>query len=302
MPLEVTVPASSANLGPGFDCLGLSIGLELVVRATPATRDRFVYRGDGHVETGPDNLVHRGFRAAVEAAGQAAPPVLLEARNPIPLARGLGSSSAALVAGALLGDAVSGGELGLDGVYQLTADLEGHPDNVAPALFGGLTVSARDDARWMTRVLPWPPSWRLLFGVPAFEVRTEDARAVLPARIPRAEAVATASRVSFWPLAVLRDEPDLLRFASADVTHEPYRHHLLPGFPEAQRELRDAGAWAAYLSGAGPTLGVVCSAARVTVCLEILERYAGPDGRVLEPPIGRGPRVTGRWEDVPEAP
>lgn len=298
MPLEVTVPASSANLGPGFDCLGLSVGLELTVRATPADDDAFVYRGDGRVAEAPDNLVHRGFRAACRAAGRTPPPVRLEADNPIPLARGLGSSSAALVAGALLGDAAVQGGLGLDGVYQVTADLEGHPDNVAPALFGGLTVSARDDARWITKVLPWPPSWRLLFGVPAFEVRTEDARAALPARVPRAEAVATAGRVSLWPLAVLRDEPELLRIASHDVTHEPYRLHLLPGFAEAQRELRDAGAWAAYLSGAGPTVGVVCSAARVTACLEILERYAGRDGRVLEPPIGRGARVSGRFEDV----
>lgn len=298
MPLEVTVPASSANLGPGFDCLGLSVGLELTVRATPADADVFVYRGDGRVDEGTDNLVHRGFRAACEAAGTTPPQVRLEADNPIPLARGLGSSSAALVAGALLGDAAVHGGLGLDGVYQVTADLEGHPDNVAPALFGGLTVSARDDDRWITKVLPWPPSWRLLFGVPAFEVRTEDARAALPTRVPRAEAVATAGRVSLWPLAVLRDEPELLRIASHDVTHEPYRLHLLPGFAAAQRELRDAGAWAAYLSGAGPTIGVVCSAARVTACLEILERYAGTGGLVLEPPIGRGARVSGRFEDV----
>ncbi len=302
MPLEVTVPASSANLGPGFDTLGLSVGLELTVRAWPAERDRFDYLGDGVVDDGVDNLVHRGFRAAFAASGRDAPRARLEARNPIPLARGLGSSSAALVAGALLGDTAAGGGLGLDGVFQLTADLEGHPDNVAPALFGGLTVCARTERSWLAKVLPWPPSWRLLFGVPPFEVRTEDARAVLPTSVPREEAVFTAGRVSLWPLAVLRDEPELLRVASHDITHEPYRHHLLPGFVEAQHALRDAGAWAAYLSGAGPTLGVVCAAARVSACLEILERYAGAGGRVLEPPIGRGARVIGRFEDVPAAP
>lgn len=302
MPLEVTVPASSANLGPGFDCLGLSVGLELKVRASPAPRDRFEYRGDGTIGDTPDNLVHRGFRAAWQAAGREAPPVLLEVDNPIPLARGLGSSSAALVAGALLGDAASGGALGPEGVFQLTAGLEGHPDNVAPALYGGLAVCARDDATWLTRILPWPPSWRLLFGVPAFRIRTEDARAVLPERIPRAEAVLTASRVSLWPLAVLRDEPELLRFASRDVTHEPYRHHLLPGFVSAQAELRETGAWAAYLSGAGPTLGVVCPGSAVTSCRRVLQTYVGSDGRILEPPIGRGSRVSGSFEVAPATP
>ncbi|MEX2502079.1 MAG: homoserine kinase [Trueperaceae bacterium] len=298
MPLTATVSASSANLGPGFDCLGLAIDLDLVVHARPADRDRYDYRGDGAVDAGPDNPVHRGFRAAFAALGRPAPPVHLEAENPIPLARGLGSSSAALVAGAMLGDAAAGGGLGLDGAFQLTADLEGHPDNVAPALFGGLAVCARDDARWMARILPWPPSWRLLYGVPAFELKTEEARALLPDRIDRSEAVLTAGRVSFWPLAVLRDDPDLLRFASRDVTHEPYRHPLLPGFAEAQADLRAAGAYAAYLSGAGPTLGVVCAASDVSACSERLLAYAGPNGRVLEPSIGRGARVSGAWAPV----
>lgn len=302
MPLQVTVSASSANLGPGFDCLGLSVGVELAVRAHPASRDRFVYHGDGALPDTPDNLIHRGFRAAYEASGHEAPKVHLEVDNPIPLARGLGSSSAALVAGALLGDAAAGGSLGQQGVFQLTADLEGHPDNVAPALFGGLSVSARDDSAWLTRVLPWPPSWRLLFGVPAFELRTEEARAVLPDRIPRAEAVLTAGRVSLWPLAVLRDEPELLRFASRDVTHEPYRQHLMPGFATAQDGLRAAGAWAAYLSGAGPTIAAVCPPDAVSACLSVLQEYAGAEGRVLEPPIGRGARVSGAFEATPATP
>lgn len=296
MPLDLEVPASSANLGPGFDCLGLSVGLPLRVRAEPADRDRFVYRGDGAVEATPDNLIHRGFRAAVAANGIDPMPVRLEADNPIPLARGLGSSSAALVAGALAGDAAAGGRLGRDGVFQLAADLEGHPDNVAPALYGGLTVSARGDGTWITRSLAWPPSWRLLFGVPAFELATEAARAVLPTRIERSEAVATASRVALWPIAVLTNEPELLRCAAQDVTHEPYRHALLPGFAEAQAALREAGAWAAYLSGAGPTLAVVCSSEAATTCRAILRDYAGPDGRVLAPEVGLGARLSGRFE------
>ena len=302
MPLTAVVSASSANLGPGFDCLGLAVDLNLIVRATPAEQDLYLYRGEGAVDPGPNNPVRRGFRAAFEASGRTPPPVRLEAENPVPLTRGLGSSSAALVAGAMLGDAAAGGSLGLDGVFQLTADLEGHPDNVAPAIFGGLAVCARDEERWMARVLPWPPSWRLLFGVPAFELRTDAARALLPARVDRAEAVLTAGRVSYWPLAVLRNEPELLRFASRDVTHEPYRLPLLPGFAEAQADLREAGAFAAYLSGAGPTLGVVCAASDVAVCSAILDRYAGPEGRVIEASVGRGARVSGAFEPAAARP
>jgi homoserine kinase len=302
VPQGGAVAAGSAKLGPGFDGRGLSVGITLHVRATPAPQDAFHYHGEGPVPEAPDNLIHQGFRAAFAACGRKAPTVRLDADNPIPMARGLGSSSAALVAGALLGDAACGGQLGLDGVFQLTADLEGHPDNVAPALYGGLTVSARDDQVWMSRVLPWPPSWRLLFGVPAFQIPTEVARALLPERVSRSEAVLTAGRVSLWPLAVLRDEPELLRFASRDVTHEPYRHGLLPGFAEAQAELRDHGAWAAYLSGAGPSLGVVCAAQHVATCSEILASYAGEEGRVLAPPIGQGARVSGRFDAGPATP
>lgn len=303
MPLEVFVPASSANLGPGFDCLGLSVGVELHVRAEPGPRDRFHYEGEGHVADSPDNLVHAGYRAVFQSLGRNAPPVALHARNPIPLARGLGSSSAALVAGALLGDAVAEAGLGLEGVFQLTAGLEGHPDNVAPALFGGLTVSSRgEDRRWLNRVLPWPPSWRLLFGVPPFEVSTEEARAVLPDRLTRQETVATASRVALWPLAVMQNDPELLRLASHDLLHEPHRLPLLPGFERAQRDLRDIGAWAAYLSGSGPTMGVITGADRVAACREVLQRYAGEAGRVLEPSIGKGARVEGRLTPEPATP
>ncbi len=138
--------------------------------------------------------------------------------------------------------------------------------------------------------------------MPAWELPTDRAPAVLPATVDRAEAVATASRVAFWPLAILRREPELLRCASHDVTHEPYRHALLPGFREAQEELRAAGAWAAYLSGAGPTLAVVCSADRREACRRILAGYAGADGRVLEPGVGRGARLSGSFELAPASP
>ena len=306
-PLRVRVPATSANLGPGFDCLGLALDLHLEVGARASDRDRFAYRGEGRLPDRPDGLVHVGFRAVFERLGRDAPTVALEAHNPIPLARGLGSSSAALVAGAALADAWTGGALGRDGVFQLTAELEGHPDNVAPAVYGGFTVSApRLEGGYATSVLGVPPAWRLLFGVPDFELPTVEARAALPTTVHREDAIRTAARAALWALAVARDEPDLLRTASVDVLHEPYREPLVPGLREARTALRAAGAYAAFLSGAGPTVGVVTSEDTEAACRAVLESFVGRRGRVLALRTGPGYQVEGRPpvtpRDAPTAP
>jgi len=290
--LQVRVPATSANLGPGFDALGVALDLDLTVRAAESERDRFTYRGDGHVPDSPHNLVHQGFRAAYHALDLEPPRMAFDADNPIPLARGLGSSSAALVAGAALADAMLGERLGREEVFRLVARLEGHPDNVAPAIFGGFTVSAADESgAFLSASLPLPPSWRLLFGVPDFELPTAKARAVLPSSYPRSDAVRTSGRAALWAVAVATDRPELLRVASLDVLHEPYRSPLVPGLDACRAALRAEGAFAAYLSGAGPTLGVVADGPRVTACRALLEDFAGDGGRVLDLGAGRGYEV-----------
>ena len=280
--LQVRVPATSANLGPGFDCLGLALDLWLVVRAKPADRDRLAYRGEGRVPDRPDNLVHEGFRRAVAEIGRAAPRVAVEAPNPIPLARGLGSSSAALVAGAALADAWSGGALGRDGVFQLTAALEGHPDNVAPAVYGGFTVSAaRAEGGYDSAILALPPRWRLLFGVPDFDLPTERARAALPDTVHRGDAVRTASRAARWARAGARAAPALRRPAALDGRPAPDRAARVPGRREVRAALRAAGAYAAFLSGAGPTVGAVVHEGVEAECRARLADFAGRRGRVL---------------------
>jgi homoserine kinase len=290
--LQVRVPATSANLGPGFDALGIALDLDLTVRALPSERDRFTYRGDGHVADSPHNLVHQGFRAAYHELDLDPPGMAFEADNPIPLARGLGSSSAALVAGAALADAMLGERLGREAVFRLVARLEGHPDNVAPAVFGGFTVSAADEAgTFVSASLPLPSGWRLLFGVPDFELPTAKARAVLPSSYPRTDAVRTSGRAALWAVAVATDRPELLRVASLDVVHEPYRSPLVPGLDDCRAALRAEGAFAAYLSGAGPTLGVVVDDARADACRALLEDFAGEGGRVFDLGAGRGYQV-----------
>lgn len=280
---RVTVPATSANLGPGFDVLGLAVDLRLTVTVTPSRTDRISYRGEGAVPDGPDNLVHQGFRAAYRAAGGQAPTVTFEVDNPIPLARGLGSSSAALVAGAALADELMGGRLGRDEVFRLTAAIEGHPDNVAPAVYGGFTVSAADESGvFHCAALTVPPQWRLLFGVPAYPLATSTARAAVPTTFSRQDTILTSSRAALWVAAVATDRPCLLRTASLDVLHQPYRAHLLPGFKRAILSAREAGADAVFLSGAGPTLALICSHDAAPACRRIVADFAGADGRVLD--------------------
>lgn len=279
---RVRVPATSANLGPGFDCLGLAVTRYLEVTATLSPTDTFRYAGVGRVVATPDNLTHQGFRAAFAALGRTAPRVALTAHNLIPLARGLGSSSAALVAGAALADAFLAGALGRDGVFQLTAGLEGHPDNVAPAVFGGFTVSAQTEHGYLCQALPLPAHWHLLFAVPSFELLTREARSVLPESYSRADAIFNSSRCALWTTAVALDKPELLRAASQDRLHEPYREPLIPGLAEGRRALLAAGADAAFLSGAGPTLGAINTRARVPEdVLGALRAFAGA-GEVLE--------------------
>lgn len=287
--LRATVPATSANLGPGYDALGLALELRLNVVLTLTPADRFVYRGAGSVPDDGSNLVHQGFRAAYRQLGLEAPTATFEVDNPIPLARGLGSSSAALVAGAALADALLDGRLGKGEVFQLTAGMEGHPDNVAPAVYGGFTVSAADaGGRFRSATLPVPEGWHLLYGVPAFELSTAAARRVVPTTVALGDAVLTSSRAALWVAAVAQDQPELLRTASLDVLHQPYRAALVPGFERVSAAVRTAGAYAVFLSGAGPTVGVICGPDVVDACLRALNEFVGADGAVhdLRPATG----------------
>ena len=286
--VTVSVPATSANLGPGFDALGLALELRLEVKATLSERDDFLYQGEGSLANTPENLMHQGFREAYQQVGKTAPTVAFEVNNPIPLARGLGSSSAALVAGIAAADTLLENSLGKDGVFQLAASLERHPDNVAPAVYGGFTVSARrGDGTYLCECLGVPPRWHLLFGVPAFELLTHTARSVLPDSYPRADLVFNASRTALWSLAIAQDKPELLRIATQDVAHEPYREPLVPGLKACREALLAAGAYAAFLSGAGPTVGVVCDGNTKATCKTILKDFVG-EGRVLSLGAGEG--------------
>lgn len=279
------VPATLANLGSGFDALGVALDLYLEVEAEPAQEDAFCYQGEGQVE-GTDNLIHQGFRAGMAALGLNPPPLRVRAFNPIPLARGMGSSSAALVAGVALADRLSGGRLGREGVFRVAAGLEGHPDNVAPAVYGGFVAALSEPP--LAIPLPRPEGVRFVLAVPPYEVPTPLAREALPREVPLEDAIYNLARSALWPAALSSGRLEALREACRDRLHQPHRACLMPGVLEAIEGALEAGALAAFVGGAGPTLAALARAGEEAPVIRALSAYRGPEGRTLVLGIGEG--------------
>ena len=260
----VQVPATSANLGPGFDAFGLALDLYLAVRTVPRSvqAERIVTDGDGCAElaTGDGNLVWRSFVAFCEDRDVAVPDLAMRASSTIPLERGLGSSSAAIVAGLVLARAATGVVIGDRDLVALASRIEGHPDNVAPALLGGLVACAADDDGGVVvrRVNP-AAALRPLVLVPLTRQATSQARSVLPATLPREQVTDQAARAGHvlaaltgtWPVAV---------GVAGDRLHEPVRFAAMQPTGEVVEQLRSAGIHA-WLSGAGPSVAAAVPAA-----------------------------------------
>ena len=271
--VSVRVPATIANLGPGFDALGMAVSLYCEANAVAANADAFVYNGDAGMFS-VDNLMHAGWREAHEALGISAPSVRLSCQNQIPLARGLGSSSAALVAGAALADAVQGGRLGRAGVLRLCAALEGHPDNVAPAVLGGFTASVMVGTELSSAQFDLPPEIGVLVAVPDYELKTTEARAALPSLYSRADMIFNLSRSALWVAAVASRDFSLLREACRDRAHQPFRARFVPNLERTIDEALDAGALAAFLNGAGPSVGALVGDASRAAVAAVLKGFA----------------------------
>ena len=278
------VPATLANLGSGFDALGVALDLYLEVEAEPSEKDAFLYEGEGHVE-GTDNLIHEGFRAGMQALGLELFPIRIRAFNPIPLARGMGSSSAALVAGGALADRLAGGGLGREGVFRVAARLEGHPDNVAPAVFGGFVAALSDPP--LAIPLPRPEGLRFVLAIPPYEVPTPLAREALPERVPLRDAVYNLARSALWPAALCSGKLEALREACRDRLHQPHRAHLMPGVLETLEGALEAGALAAFVGGAGPAVAALTQEGEEAPVIAALEAYRG-EGRILVLGLGEG--------------
>lgn len=260
-PVTVEVPATSANLGPGFDCLGLALDLHDTLTGEVVESGLVVdLEGEGAATLPRDerHLVVRSMRAAFEALGVAPPGLVLRAVNRIPQSRGLGSSSAAIVGGLALARAlVEGGVETLDdaALLRLATRIEGHPDNVAPALLGGFVVSGHDGSETWGVPAPVAPAVSAVVFVPPGGVSTEAARGLLPADVPHAEAAANSGRAALLVAALGGATEELFR-ATEDFLHQRFREPAMPESLALVRSLRAAGL-AAVVSGAGPTVLVL---------------------------------------------
>lgn len=254
--VRVRVPASSANLGPGFDVLGLALALynEVTLEFDVGVSVSVVGEGADHLERDERNLVVQGARLVHERVGRPFGGVRAACVNRIPTGRGLGSSAAAWLAGIIGADALLGSLLDREALLALAARAEGHPDNAAAALLGGLTVACWSDGRVVAVSLPVPPEIGWVVLIPEVRGSTEEARAVLPEHVPRADAVFNLQRLGLL-LAGLQDRRgDLLALGMTDRLHQPYRHRLFPWMEPVAVAARAAGALGCVLSGAGPSL------------------------------------------------
>ncbi len=293
------MPASSANLGPGFDVLGLALALHNEVVLEPHRGVSVSVEGEGadHLERDEENVVVRGVRAVFERLGRPFPGIKIACINRIPTARGLGSSAAAWVAGIAGANALLAGPLDRDTLLQLAADGEGHPDNVAAALLGGLTVACRSGGRVLAVSLPVSPRIRWVVLIPEVRASTAEGRAILPETVSRADAVFNLQRVGLL-LAALRDgRADLLAVAMEDRLHQPYRRRLFPWMERVTAAARSAGAAGCVLSGAGPSLLAAVDGGTESVAraMESALRESGVGGRAL--PLEVDPTGT-VWEAI----
>ena len=253
--LRVRVPATSANLGPGFDAFALALPLlaEFEVRTSRGYEVRIEEDGDG-IPSGASNLVVVAARATAKAARQQLAGLQIVQRSSIPTARGLGSSAAAVVAGCVAANEVLGRPLDRQSLLRTAARVEGHPDNVAAALMGGFTIAAPSNEGPLATSLAFPRAWRAVIFVPERRLSTHQARSVLPRRVARADAVFNLAHTALFVAAVLRKDGTLLRMAMHDRLHEPARMRLVPALDFVGRAARAAGAFGAVLSGAGPSV------------------------------------------------
>ena len=250
--VTIRVPATTANLGPGFDAFGCALSLYTDV-TFEETEYGLEITGCDEAYTGPDNLAYVSYCAVLASLSEEIRGVKIHIDAHIPICRGLGSSAALLVAGAMGANVLRGNRLSTQGLLNITNAMEGHPDNLAPAFYGGLTASMVDNGLPVTVNFPLHPDWDFLALVPDFNLATSKARSVLPTQLPRADAIYNISHGALVLKALELGDEKLLRTAMQDRIHQPYRKSLIQDYDQIEALVRTTGA-AFCLSGAGPTL------------------------------------------------
>lgn len=252
--LKIDLPATSANLGSGFDSLGLALTMYNTVYMEENDRCDIASLDDIVVPCDESNLIYSTAGRLYEICGVPFKGLTLRQKNVIPMSRGLGSSSACLVAGLLGANRLLGDPLSTDDLLNLAAALEGHPDNVAPAILGGLVTSAVDQGKVYSVSVPVNEGFKFVALIPEKPLPTSHARSVLPESVSRSDAVYNLSRAALMTSALFSGNFDKLKIATGDRLHQPYRLGLIKGGETAFRIARELGAYGVYISGAGSTI------------------------------------------------
>ena len=250
--VTVRVPATTANLGVGFDTLGCALRLYNTLRFTLS--DKLSFSGCDEEYQTPDNLAYQGFAAVYTHEGQPVPDVHIDISAGIPVCRGLGSSAAMIAAGALAANELGQFHLDAPALLAIVTPIEGHPDNLAPALFGGLTASMMAGGQVYTVSYPVHPELRFVLLSPDFPLSTHAARSVLPQSVPFPDAVGQLSRLALLPKALELGDEALIAHCLKDHLHQPYRFPLIAESDTLRALAHDLGCDAFCISGAGPTL------------------------------------------------
>jgi len=277
-PIEVRAPATTANLGPGFDCLGMALDLwnrlEVLPVGSPSEANAQVEifgEGAGELASDESNLTFRSMQFLFDEAGIAMPPLRLRCHNAIPLSRGMGSSAAAIAGGLAAANALCDNPYSDNELLEMAATIEGHPDNVAAAVLGGLQLVVSDGPQLYTAPIPVPEDVQAVLLIPESRIATADARAVLPGQVSMADAVFNMGRVALLVAGMALDRPQYLDVATQDRLHQPYRQPLFPAIKVIFAAARDAGALGVFLSGSGSTVLALTRGREMTVAYEMFE-------------------------------
>lgn len=251
---RIQIPATSANLGAGFDALGLALTYYNYVEMEECDRLDIASADDIEVPCDEHNLIYLSAKDLYAVCGRKLEGLKLRQTNNIPMARGLGSSSACIIAGLVGANKMLGDPLTKDDLVDLAAQIEGHPDNTAPALLGGIVTAVFDGRKvhWVKQEVY--TKLKFVAMIPDFELKTEEARACLPKEVSHKDAVYNLSRAALFSASLLTGKFENLRTAVHDKLHQPYRMELIPGCREVFDIAYTHGAYAGYISGAGPTV------------------------------------------------
>ena len=252
--IRIQVPATSANLGSGFDSLGIALDLYNQVWMEEFDAVDISSRDNVKIPTDETNLIYWAAKSLYDRCGHKLPGLKIIQLNNIPMARGLGSSSACIVAGILGANRLLGGPLSQKELTDLAAEIEGHPDNTTPAIEGGLVASAMEAGRVYSVSVPVSEKIRFVLFIPPFELKTEKARSVLPQQYSRGDAVYNLSRSALMAASLFSGELEKLRVAVQDRIRQPYRAGLIDHLDDVFRMSYELGSLGTYVSGAGPTI------------------------------------------------